>query len=283
HLDLDRPLSQVAVDKGQINQVFQNLLLNAKEAMPDGGNLFIGAENVTVDSKCERALVACGRYVKITFRDDGPGIDPAIIGKIFDPYFSSKGKGAKGQGLGLAISLSIIKKHGGYILVDSNPGAGATFSVYLPEAVEESASPHPGVESAVVAPPSPPPAATHQRLLVMEDEETVAAALCEMLSFLGYEAEVAGNGSEAIALFSGARERGEPFAAVILDLTIRGGEGGEKVLVRLREIDPQVKAIVASGYAENPIMSDFRRYGFDGALGKPFSLDHLAAEVRKVV
>ncbi len=278
---IDPHLGSVEVDKGQIGQVFQNLLFNAKEAMPEGGNLSIAATNTRVAGGAAEPLLKEGGYVRITFQDDGPGIDPANIDRIFDPYFSTKAKGAaRGQGLGLTISHSIIKKHGGAIQVESTPGKGATFHVYLPAVPGGGARPM----SPPPAPSAPPMAAEgHAAILVMEDEEGVAGAFGEMLKFLGYAVRVAANGPEALALFAEAQAAGHPFAAVILDLTIRGGEGGEKVLVRLREIDPTVKAIVASGYGDNAIMANYRNYGFEGMIVKPFTLQTLAAVVEGVL
>ncbi len=280
NLEIDSPLGEVEVDKGQINQVFQNLLLNAKDAMPNGGNLTIVARNVTINAQSPEPLDADGKYVQVTFMDDGPGIDSAIIGKIFDPYFSSKAKGASGQGLGLTIVHSIVKKHSGYIYVESNPGEGATFRLYLP--VVSKLLTDPEIVQSAVSKEAPRPGQAHKRLLVMEDEELVAAAVCEMLDYLGYQAEVAGDGVEALRLFRLARENRQPFDAVVLDLTIRGGEGGEKVLRKLRDVDPEIKALVASGYAENHIMSNFQSYGFDGAISKPFTLNALAEEVKNI-
>ncbi len=284
HLDIEEGLGDVEVDKGQINQVFQNLFLNAKDAMANGGNLTITARNVTIDGHSQEPMVADGEYVQVTFRDDGPGIDPAIIGRIFDPYFSSKAKGASGQGLGLTISHSIVKKHGGYIRAESAPGEGATFQIFLPQVDGPPSGRLPDAERDGVgaAAPETQGLAGCKRLLVMEDEESVATALCELLGYLGYRAEVAGDGGKALAMFQAACERNEPYDGVILDLTIRGGEGGEKVLGRLRAVDSRIKALVASGYAENHIMSNYQEYGFDGAISKPFTLNGLAREVKNL-
>ncbi|MDH4320263.1 MAG: response regulator [Desulfobulbaceae bacterium] len=285
HLDIADGLGEVEVDKGQINQVFQNLLLNAKDAMVNGGNLTITARNVTIDGNSQEPMVADGKYVQVTFRDDGPGIDPAIIGRIFDPYFSSKAKGASGQGLGLTISHSIVKKHGGYIRAESTPGHGATFQVFLPRVTGPRGERLAAGEQeggGAVAGPAALDLKESKRLLVMEDEESVATALCELLGYLGYRAEVAGDGCKALSMFQAAVERGEPYDGVILDLTIRGGEGGEKVLAKLRAVDSRIKALVASGYAENHIMSNYQEYGFDGAIGKPFTLNSLAREVKNL-
>ena len=280
NMQIDAPLGEVEVDKGQINQVFQNMIINAKEAMANGGTLSIVAGNVFLKDQGECPSVADGEYVKITFRDDGPGIAPDILGKVFDPYFSSKTKEGSGQGLGLSISHSIVKKHGGYIHAESRPGEGATFHIYLPMVARHQSDQV--QETAEDSRPELMPDQTHKRLLVMEDDESVASTLCEMLACLGYQTELARDGGQAIQLFRQARETRESFDAVILDLTIRGGEGGEKVLVKLREIDPAIKALVASGYADNHIMSNFQVYGFNGAISKPFTLNALAEEVKKI-
>ena len=278
---ISSPLPDLEVDKGQICQVFQNLLLNAKEAMPDGGTMTIRAEECLVENGSLEPLVKDGRYVRIIFQDDGPGIEPAILGKIFDPYFSTKSKGpSRGQGLGLTIAHSIVKKHDGYIAVQSTPGQGTTFSLYLPAAA--AAAPAAGraaVAAAAGKGTSAPPAAG-MRILVMEDEPSVAAALREMLQFLGHEVSLAVNGPEAIQLFTQARAAQRPFVLVILDLTIRGGEGAEKVLARLRDLDPAVKAIVTSGYADNYVMAHYQSFGFSGSINKPFTLDVLAAALK---
>ena len=279
HYDMAASTGEIEVDKGQICQVFQNLLFNAKEAMPEGGNLTISMKNITVESDSPEPLVKDGRYVRITFKDDGTGIDPANLGKIFDPYFSSKSKGAvRGQGLGLTIAHSIIKKHGGHIHAESKLGEGATFHIYLP--LMQGQAPRPSKATLPAATTSQP---ERKRLLIMEDEETVAGAFREMLTYLGYAVAVAVNGPEAIALFSQALGDNRPFAAVILDLTIRGGEGAEKVLAKLRQLDPEVRAVVASGYADNAIMADFRHYGFAGVIHKPFTLSALAQAVERVL
>lgn len=279
-LDIESHLADVEVDRGQVNQVFQNLMLNAKEAMPDGGKLTIKAENITVDDDSPIPLINNGKYVKITFSDDGPGIDQALLSKIFDPYFSSKSRGASnGQGLGLAISHSIIKKHGGYIYAESKLGEGAAFHIYLPVSVTKKHY----KKKAETSFSGLPASSARENLLIMEDETTVAHALSDMLQYLGYDTQIVPEGKEAIQAYSQAKKDKKPFDAVILDLTIRGGEGGEKVLEKLRNIDPEIKAIVASGYGENPIMSNYKEYGFTGAIKKPFTLTALADAVKKAL
>lgn len=278
-IEIPAPLDEVEVDKGQINQVFQNLLLNAKQAMPAGGNLTIRAENVMVKDEARVPLLNKGKYIKVTFKDDGPGIDESIITKIFDPYFTSKPQGSDGHGLGLTIAHSIIKKHDGHIQVESKPGRGASFYIYLPVSREKENH----LEVREKPSSSDCSSLPLKKILVLEDEEIVAATLKEMLKYLGYEARIAGDGPQAIDLFSRAQKERKPFDVAILDLTIRGGEGGEKVLGKLRAIDPGLRAIVASGYAEDPVMSDFRTYGFDGAIKKPFFMSTLAAELKKIL
>ncbi|HBI14702.1 MAG TPA: hybrid sensor histidine kinase/response regulator [Desulfobulbaceae bacterium] len=281
HIDIAGPISDVVVDKGQICQVFQNLLFNAREAMPHGGDLTIRVENIDMDGEGLGPLAKEGRYVMISFRDSGPGIDPAILGKIFDPYFSSKKMGpVKGQGLGLAIAHSIIKKHNGYIFAKSKAGEGAVFTIYLPVSAQVATVAK--KSSTEVGPSIVPPPAGLERILVMEDEKSVAGAMCEMLKFLGYECTLAVNGPEAIEYFAQATEMKCPYAAVILDLTIRGGEGADKVFAELRKLDPEIKAIVASGYADNYIMANYKSCGFSGAISKPFSISVLAAALENI-
>ena len=257
-------------DEGQINQVVSNLLINADQAMPGGGIIKITAENILV--KADSNLpVPPGKYVKFAIADQGVGIPPQYLDKIFDPYFSTK---QKGSGLGLATAYSIIKNHSGHIQVESRMGVGTTFSIYLPATDK-------GVPAA--APETPKPIRWQGKVLVMDDEEMVREVLGRMLSRLGYEVDFAGDGSQAIDKFVGARADGRPFAAVILDLTIPGGMGGKETLEKLLRIDPQIKAIVSSGYSDNQVMADFQKYGFRAVLAKPYRLGELSKILQRVI
>ena len=262
--DLAEDLWQAEVDTGQLGQVLQNLVINAVHAMPDGGIIRLTARNITVNP--DESPPAPGRYVLITVQDHGQGITPEHLAKIFDPYFTTK---QSGSGLGLAVVHSIIANHAGHIAVKSKPDKGTLFSIYLP-----SAGKIPFAEKSVEA--SPPPSKGQGKILVMDDEELIRNVSTAMLRQLGYEAHTANNGEEAIALYLQAKNDGQPFDLVIMDLTIPGGMGGGEAIARLRQLDPQVKAVVSSGYANDPIMANFSDYGFCGVTPKPFGLQDLS-------
>ncbi len=270
-LEIAPDLWTAEIDAEQIGRVVHNLLVNAREAMPTGGEIGLRAENVWVRDQ-EPVPLADGGYLRLSVSDQGAGISPEILPRIFDPYFSTKPKGAdKGTGLGLAISHSIVSRHEGYITVESRLGRGTVFSVYLPAVASEgevAAQQGVGAEVAVRALP---------RILLMDDDETILAVAGEMLALQGYEVAFARTGQEAIALCRMQSEAGQPFAAAVLDLTIRGGLGGLETLPQLLDIDPELKVVVMSGYADSPIMTDFSRYGFKGAIAKPFSSKSMAA------
>jgi PAS domain S-box-containing protein len=265
----------VHADQGQLVQVFNNLLINAQEAMPHGGVAEIHAENIFEPGlRWEYALrVEPGPYVRISITDTGIGIPPEHLGKIFDPYFSTK---QRGSGLGLATSYSIVKNHGGYVSVESKPGHGTTVFVNLPaslnRAVEEPA------ESL-----DEPSDAGRRRVLVMDDEESIRTLAVNMLEFLGFDAEVVDTGAAVLERYRVAQKSGRPFDAVILDLVVPGGMGGKETMEQLGEIDPAVNAIVASGYAQDPVMSEFGEYGFKGVIAKPFTLQELSKTLESVV
>ncbi|MFC1707311.1 PAS domain S-box protein, partial [Planctomycetota bacterium] len=258
----------VNIDQGQIGQVISNLVVNADQAMPDGGIVNVSAENVHV--KGERTLpLAVGRYVRVSVADQGVGISEKHLPRIFDPYFTTK---HAGSGLGLATSHSIVRKHDGHVEVTSRLGEGTTFHVYLPVADKE-------VEQEPVSEELTLPAA--KRILLMDDEDVLRRTMCKLLRSFGHEVEAARAGSEAIRLYQEAMECGRPFSLVILDLTIAGGMGGQETLRRLREIDPEVCSIVSSGYAEDPILANYEEYGFCGAIAKPFDGQRLQETVQK--
>lgn len=264
----------VEVDEGQMRQVIHNMVLNAREAMPEGGMIHIGAENLNVSEK-EGFSLREGGYVKVSIEDHGVGIRAENLSKVFDPYFTTKEKGSqKGMGLGLAICYSVIKSHEGMITLESEVGVGTTFHIYLPVSERE-----PRVEEERVK----KPLVGRGRVLVMDDEEGVREVTGEILRYMGYEVEFAREGIEAIERFKEARETAKPFDAVILDLTVPGGMGGKEVIKKLVEIDPEVKAIVSSGYSNDPIMFEFRQYGFKGALAKPYKIEKLRETVSTVI
>ena len=260
----------IEADPGQIDQVFQNLTINAVQAMPIGGTIKVWAENLTLGTDSGLPLSA-GRYIKISLRDQGMGIPAEHLPRIFDPYFTTK---QKGSGLGLASAYAIVEKHHGHIAVESKPRVGTTFHIYLP-AVEGQVTPQPEGDREL-------PVGTG-KILVMDDEEMVREVLGGMLAHLGYEAEFARDGGEAIEMFVQAQGFGQAFAAVILDLTVPGGMGGKETMARLREIDPQVKAVVSSGYSDDPIMADFQKYGFTAVIAKPYKVAELGKVLNKIL
>jgi PAS domain S-box-containing protein len=261
-LNSDERLWNIEADEGQIWQVVQNIVLNAHEAMSENGTVEIAVENQNIPKGGQPLLPKGGKFVRIAIQDSGKGITEPHLARIFDPYFTTK---QKGSGLGLATSYSIVKNHGGAIEVASEAGEGSTFFIYLPASRAE-------VQKAELSAVSP---GSRAKILLMDDEPVVRAVAARMISSLGHEAEVVEDGQEAIEKFRQARESGEPFDVVILDLTIRRGMGGESAIRNLREIDPAIKAIVSSGYADNPVVSDFRSHGFKGILKKPYTLDDL--------
>ncbi|MCL4873873.1 transporter substrate-binding domain-containing protein [bacterium] len=265
-------LSPVEVDEGQINQVLNNLLINAKEAMPLGGKIRIRAEGVKA-GESDNLFLNEGDYVRISVEDQGAGIPGENLLRIFDPYFSTKERGAeKGTGLGLSVCHSILMKHGGLISVDSKAGVGSTFHVFLPVSKE----PLPEAEDKAAG-----PVASGGRILFMEDERTMWKSAGLLLKTMGLDVEFTMNGAEALSLYEKALGDGRPFDGVILDLTIPGGMGGKETIARLREIDRSVKAIVVSGYTDDPVMTNFREYGFVRALAKPYTVEQLNNAVRE--
>lgn len=259
----------VKADEMQLGQAFNNIIINAVQAMPDGGTLKVLGENVTLDSNNQIGLQA-GQYVKISFRDEGCGIPEDIQKKIFDPYFTTK---TDGSGLGLTSVHSIVNKHGGCVCVGSQVGGGTTFTVYLPSAGDVTSLQ--GNQQNVL----PGDKQASGGILLMDDEETIRNLARETLGFLGYRVTTCNNGEEAIALFKAARESGKPFMAVILDLTIPGGMGGKEAAQHILEIDPSARLIVSSGYTNDPVMAGYRNYGFCAAVTKPYKASELGEEL----
>jgi two-component system, cell cycle sensor histidine kinase and response regulator CckA len=263
-------LYNVEVDPGQMHQVFTNLLINADQAMPLGGQIHIEARNFTTRKKFAPALLP-GNYVMVTIADQGTGMAANQLDKIFDPYYSTK---QKGSGLGLATVYSIIKQHGGLIICDSKLGQGAVFSVYLPAARRSEKTT--ALEGKKLF-------SGHGRVLVLEDDSTVRNVMARMLSVLGYEPVFAPEGQKALDLFAGAQRSREPFDLVILDLTIPGGMGGLETLKSILVQDPQTKAIVSSGYADDPVLANFQDFGFCGVITKPYRITELSEILHKVM
>lgn len=272
--EFDDNIWPVEVDRGQINQVINNLVINAVQAMPDGGIIRITCRNheFAQDAREQGIPLQPGKYVKITIQDQGIGIPREYLDRIFDPYFTTK---QKGSGLGLATSYSIIKKHGGYIFVESEVSVGTTFTIYLPAIPE--ATP---VSSSTEARELP---RGEGRILIMDDEESVLNVATQMLHSLGYEVESARDGEEAIQKYREAREAGRPFDAVIMDLTVPGGMGGREAVQKLRQIDPHLKAIVSSGYSNDPVMAQFEEHGFVACIAKPYSVHKMGKTLQEVL
>jgi nitrogen-specific signal transduction histidine kinase/ActR/RegA family two-component response regulator len=269
------------IDAQQIGQAVHNLMINAAESMPSGGTVTIRFENTTLDSP--NTTLPSGNYVHISIEDHGVGIPVENVDKIFDPYFSTKAKGErKGTGLGLSISHSIIAKHGGEITVCSRVGAGSTFHILLPasdasakiEPLKKETSPAAQLEKAISG---------RGKILVMDDEVMILELVGNMLEHLGYEVDFAEEGETAVRKYKAALASSAPYDAVILDLTIKGGMGGEETIRRLKEIDPSVKAIVSSGYSENPVVANYADYGFCEVVAKPYEMVEFSQKLHRVV
>ncbi|MDR4504529.1 MAG: ATP-binding protein [Candidatus Scalindua sp.] len=266
----------VEVDTEQMQQAINNLMINAVQALPEGGNIKVAIENVILGSGNTLPL-SKGKYVKITIQDDGIGISPENMQKVFDPYFTTK---EINSGLGLSIAYSIIKRQGGYITVTSKKEVGTTFSLYLP-AMQQGISFESGVKEKRVR--GKTASVIVKKILVMDDKETIRNIVKEMLMYISCEVDVASNGEEAIKLYTKEKESGNPFDAVIMDLMIAEGMGGQETIKRLRKIDPDVKAVVSSGYSSDPVMANYEKYGFAAVLPKPYRLEDLKKILQKVL
>ncbi len=258
------------IDEGQISQVINNMIINADQAMSEGGKIQVCAENMVVDAKHSLPLQP-GRYIRISIQDQGNGITKERLSRIFDPYFTTK---QKGSGLGLATAYSIIDKHDGYIVADSELGVGSTFYIYLP-ASEKKVQKVKETRTKAFA--------GKGRILVVDDEALIRDIAGKLLSHMGYDVTFAKGGAEAVKRYQKAMESGKTFDAVIMDLTIPGGMGGKEAVQHLLKIDPEVNAIVSSGYSNDPVMSDFRKYGFKGVVIKPYKLDELGKALQKIL
>ena len=260
----------VNIDKNQISRVMDNLLSNAVQAMPQGGKITIQAENIMITGKSSLPLKS-GNYLQIMIKDQGRGIPKKYLDKIFDPFFTTTKKAA---GMGLTIAYAIIKNHAGYLTVESELGKGTAVSIYLPATL-------PSLDSAWIT--TDLLVARNGKILLMDDDYMILDVIGIMLEKLGYTVALAKNGTAALELFKLARQTEKPFDAVILDSTIAGGMGGLETLTKLREIDPQVKAIISSGYADDPVMADFAKYGFCGRLPKPYRITKLSETIDNIL
>ncbi len=269
-------VAAVEGDPDQLMQAIGAVLLNAREATARGGTIVVRAANIAADAVLPPGLPA-GRMVGIRIADTGVGIAAELLPRIFDPYFSTKERGAKkGMGLGLTICRSILERHGGAVAVRSTPGAGTDVDIFLPASTERPLPVVPSVRE-------PAAAKATGRILVMDDDEGLRSVLAMTLELLGHEVAAVAGGAEAVAEFRAGRERGRPYDAVVLDLTVPGGFGAIRVLEELRGIDPQVRAIVMSGYSDDVVLHDWAQSGFIGALIKPFDEGRLRAVLARAL
>jgi len=260
---LRKDLWTLDVDRGQLEQVVCNIILNADQAMPEGGVVTISSDNIDIQADGGSPLPA-GRYVCLTFEDNGIGIPEQNLPKIVDPFFTTR---ENAKGLGLATVDAIIKRHGGHLDVSSVVGKGTVVRIYLPAAQEQA---DPGMET----PPAP-----HKgkgMVLVLDDNEMVLRMARMLLEHMGYEPVCVRDGRDAIDAYKLAMQKRIPFKFLLLDLTIPGGMGGDRTMRALREIDPAVKAIVSSGHSSDPIMSSYAEHGFCAAIAKPYTLPQLS-------
>ncbi len=273
-LSIEEGLWDVEVDESQIAQVITNLVINAQRAMPQGGVVKVSAQNATeVEADLKPTSTEGGRYIKITVEDEGEGIPPGHLSKIFDPFFATK---HRSSGLGLAMAYSIIKNHDGYIGVESELGSGMKVYIYIPASNKKMEEKGGIVAEGGVLRGS-------GRVLIVDDEEMIREITGEMLGHMGYEIEYASDGSEAIEVYKRAKEEGRSFDVVIMDLTVLRGIGGEEAIAKLREIDPNIRAIVSGGYSDDRVMSEYKDHGFKGFISKPYSMRDLGAVLYKVI
>ncbi len=269
-ISLPMNLWPVEADEAQIRQALVNLVINAREAMPSGGTIRIRAENKEAGA-LQLPPLGPADYVMVTISDQGTGIARGHLEKIFDPFFSTK---KQGSGLGLTNAFSIIKSHKGHIFAESEEGAGATFTIYLPAARGKVPEEDTGRKFFLEG---------NKRILVMDDEDLVRNVIDRMLTQCGCTASFARDGEEMIRLYKEGMDNGKPFDAVLIDLIIAGGMGGREAVRRLLEIDPHAKAIVSSGYSDDSTMSAFKTFGFSGALAKPYSISELGRVLYEVI
>ena len=262
------------VDKGQIQQVFSNLTVNARQAMPSGGHLVITMENVDITEDDTVQGLNQGKYIRVTLTDEGVGIERKHLGRIFDPYFTTK---QTGTGLGLATVYSIITKHGGSISVDSQLTKGTCFTFYLPASEDQHLRESPQLEA------KPADSKNITRILVMDDEKMIRKVVKAMLERCGYAVETAAGGKQVIEMYKQALNAGSPYDVVIMDLTIPGGMGGEEAIVKILEIDPKARVIVSSGYTNDPVMANYIDYGFCGIVSKPYIRSNLIETINQVL
>ena len=253
-------LWSVAADRSQLEQVVQNLIINADQAMPDGGEIRVDAKNIEVEAQ-DAGELKPGPYVKISFTDEGPGIPQDQLSKIFDPFFTTK---QSGNGLGLAISFSIIAGHGGLLTVNSEGTSGSTFDIWLP--AQPAATSTPGALA-----PARPHAQDPIRVLLMDDEVSIRETAGMMLRAKGHTVDAVCDGAAALHQYRDSMDSGKVYDLVILDLTIRGGMGGRQAMAELIKMAPDARVLVSSGYSDHPVMANPHLYGFCGVIKKPYT------------
>jgi PAS domain S-box-containing protein len=271
-VDIPTDLGKAEVDVDQIKQVVNALILNARDAMPFGGIVRLAAQNHEIKPD-DGILLPPGHYIKVSVSDHGEGITPEVAVKMFDPYFTTK---SLASGLGLSISQSVLKKHGGLLHLESTCADGSTFAFYLPAAAARVSRPEVGGRERRFQ-------FDRQRVLVMDDDASIRELTSQLLGTLGYDVTTVADGQEAIKTYERALRGGEKFQAVILDATVRGGMGGVAAIERLRHVDPEVTAIIASGYSDEAALSEFLAYGFRGALPKPFTRTELGDVLQRAI
>jgi PAS domain S-box-containing protein len=258
------------IDSGQISQVIQNLVLNAKQAMPNGGMIEIRAENERLQPRNPHQLPE-GEYLRLSVRDYGIGITPENLSRIFDPYFTTK---ETGSGLGLSVSYSVIRKHDGALVAESTPGDGSCFTIYLPAIDQEFPSLAENTDQFLTG---------SGEILLMEDEKPVQEVAARMIERFGYQVFIASHGEQALKMYRDRLERGRPYDLVIMDLTIRGGMGGLEASQRMRALNPDVKVVVSSGYSNDPVMGDPIKFGFLGAIPKPYKMMEMSRVIHDLI
>jgi two-component system cell cycle sensor histidine kinase/response regulator CckA len=271
--DIPEDLWMVDIDKGQMSQVIQNIVLNASHAMPEGGTINIACKNISsADEVLSLPLPKEEKFVKISIQDSGIGIPDNVVDNIFDPYFSTK---QEGSGLGLAIAQSILVKHNGHILVESSPGVGSTFIIYIPSSREAAIQKQETLPRNIES--------IHAKILVMDDEELVRTVSEEMLSQLGHDVVVVDRGERAIKVYQESMTSDKPFDLVIMDLTIPGGMGGKEAVLEILSIDSDARVVVSSGYSNDPILANYKDHGFCSVITKPYQLKELAKTISQVM
>ena len=269
-MDIAADLWTVDADQAQIQQALRVVLSNAVESMPGGGIVKVIASNILVDDGSETMDLPNGRYVRVEVIDHGEGIPRDRLPRIFEPYYSTKGRG----GLGLATAMSIMRKHGGTIMVESAVHVGSKFTIVLP------ATDKARTENNIAAPLA---ASQHARILLMDDEEGILEVGSELLKEFGYQVDCARTGEEAIKMYSSALKEGRRYGLIIMDLTIKGGMGGKEAIRKILELDPNARAIVSSGYSHDPVMAHPQDYGFRGVVKKPYMIGEMLQEIRRIL